>query len=323
MLEVPAILLLNCVGSYFFSIIEHLKGMCNGKGDNISLYYLAKGHLKYKSLNIENKKNPWVYQPMIIQDSSQRELEIGQKFYDFLNEKVNVEIQTVDIGNNSELLFHYIQNKLDDYHYFICNVDEYFIPSSTKFYGKCHNKHFLLIKEVDQKNKKLIIIDSEKNKLVSLLYEDIERAVIGSVFKKKECIFVDGSNYQDFDNVIEDKHNKMLLFESHRYFPNLIYDMQQKAQMLDSDRMYYYLGYYYTILSKVVPYYHMVGMLYGKKKEKILVKANELINQLNFLRNFMLFKSMQGDYSYSSVLKKIYNILLLENELYKEILNYQ
>lgn len=85
MISIPSVLLINCVGSYLYSIMEHL----NSKGEiNGTLFYLRQGLLKYNALQMDYVKqkyhdNPWGYQPIKIENQEGKSLEIDDFFSNF------------------------------------------------------------------------------------------------------------------------------------------------------------------------------------------------------------------------------------------------
>ena len=68
MFECPKVLFINCLGSYFYSILQSIGGTIAEKE---LLCYLSSGALRYEKLNPDEvyekyKQNPWGYQPIKI-----------------------------------------------------------------------------------------------------------------------------------------------------------------------------------------------------------------------------------------------------------------
>ncbi|WP_270564202.1 hypothetical protein [Clostridium beijerinckii] len=307
MIEIPSILMLNCLGSYFYSIV---RSMSQSESEHSLLYYLSSGALTYEELSLENVRkkyqdNPWGYQPIVIKNTEDTPLLIDDNFFKYLFEKHNIIVETIDMNKNDNLIANLIANT--SYGRFtICNVDEYYIPESPKFYKKQHNKHFLLIKSIDLKKLELEIIDSEKNHTFFITFEDMERAVYQSKYKKKLLYKIDCSSYTDKVNkreVLENFKNNINLND---FVLPLIEDMSNKLTLNECD--YFYRGYYYTILSKVIPYSQMTYHLLKDNKIDFYDKAEKLTNEWKMLCNFMLFKMHKNNNSFDSIVKKLNKI---------------
>lgn len=319
MLEIPSVLLLNCLGSYFYSIVE-----CVGQpgSRHALLYYLSLGKLTYQALSPEEvqKKyadNAWGYQPVVIEDTQCNPLEIDSRFFNYLSEKHNVFVTEIDMNQND--LMYNLTNFTGDGQFSICNVDEYYIPASTTFYQKKHNKHFLMIKAVDQKNGMLEIIDSEKKQTYMMTFSDMEQAVYQSVYKRKLFYRIDCNSYADKTVRAEVLHNFLAMDRSLAHLTELINDVKIKLFSDDDRQKYYFKGYYYTILSKIIPYSQMVYHLLKDNDIEFKSKAEELVKEWRSLCSFMLFNMYKNNYKYDAVFKKLKNILEKEYEMERYI----
>lgn len=314
MLDIPAILMLNCLGSYFYSIVSYVS---HQNSENALLYYLSLGKLTFRSLVTEEVismygDNPWGYQPVILEDLEQKDLKIDHSFFKYLFKKHNIHVEILDFSSNANLI-----GQITSLHaknsFIICNVDEYFVPTSEKFYFKKHNKHFLLIKKIDHLNQSFEVIDSEKNKTINLKFSEMEQAVYQSFYKRKICYHVNCISYKDIIDRNEMLHNYLSLNSSCEYITQLINDIQDKSFL--SDFHYYYSGYYNTLLSKILPHALMKHHILKEHDVIFHDKAHELVLKWRNLCNFMLFKIQKKEISAEPLIKKLRDISKYELRL--------
>lgn len=304
--------MLNCVGSYFYSIVNHLSQ--NGNG-HAMLYYLCIGHLTYRNLHIENvlkkyNENPWGYQPIVILDSQGRTLEIDETFFDYLLKNHHVDVECLDM--NKKDLISCLKQKENQTVFTICNVDEYYMPYS-QFYQKSHNKHFVLIKEIVFKNSLLEIIDSEKNHTYQMTFDDMEQAVYKSIYKRKILYQIDGSHYENKLDTKKLIYNLLPL--DHVYLQELMKDAETKL-LYSSDRQeYYFKGYYYTIMSKIIPYYKMLTCLLLDNNSKYYRSYLDLVSEWKNLSKYMRLKIYRGENGYTKFMKNLDIIYCKENTI--------
>ena len=99
MLKNSEVLFINCIGSYYYSIFQHIN---NFEWPDV-LLYLARGKLVYKKLDMKEiyKKysdNPWGYQPIRIETfRDQEELKIDSEFYKFVSDNCRVKTERKEI----------------------------------------------------------------------------------------------------------------------------------------------------------------------------------------------------------------------------------
>ncbi len=305
MLEMSSILLLNCLGSYFYSITNHLSQ--NGNG-NAALSYLSLGRLTYCHLSVEKlrvrfNENPWGYQPVTIVDSQNQALKINNAFFSYLTDKYHIDVHSLNM-NNMDLIdcFKMTDNQAS---FLICTIDEYYM-SQSKFYHKLHNKHFILIKTIFFEESIIEIIDSEKNCTYRISFDEMERAIYQSIYKRKILYWIDGSHYEDCLDKPKLWKNSMTF--DYGYLSDLIKDVEIK-QREASTNSYYYEGYYYTILSKILPYYQMLENMLRDNQNQSYQFCVELIAEWKNLTKYMRFKLYQRNYDYDQLLNKLYRIL--------------
>lgn len=306
MLETPLILLLNCLGSYFYSIINHLSQ--NGT-NNAALSYLSLGRLAYRRLSIEElrvkfNENPWGYQPVAILDSKNQPLEINDGFFRYLTENCYIDVRSLN-ANNIDLI-EYFKTTDNQTSFLICTVDEYYMMHS-KFYHKSHNKHFVLIKSIFLEDSLIEIIDSERNRTYKIPFDGIEQAIYKSIYKRKILYQVDGRYYKDCSGKLKFWKNYVTL--NYDYLLGLIDDVEIKRKEGAGNSRYYYEGYYYTILSKILPYFQMIENMLQENQNKYYQSCVDLIAEWKNLIKYMRFKLYQGNYEYDQLLKKLNRIL--------------
>lgn len=300
MFEYTSVLFLNCLGSYLYSIIKTVGGE---EASDVFLEYLAKGRLSYENLNLEAifakyKNNPWGYQPIKIKNFHNEDLTINIDFFDFLYQSFNIVIQIVNISN--------VNNVLNDNKdlFCICNVDEYYVPSSPNFFQKKHNKHFLLIDTIDTNQKCVQLIDSERATPVILSFEELDDSIKKSVYKKMLVYKVDCTNYKLNKHCSRDSLN-LFIFKSP--IDAMIKLMKEMNELTNSNTMleYFFQGYYYTLLSKFTPYFMMRNIELRKINQKFYLESKEITQDLKSLVNFMRFKIYKHQYDLNPILNRM------------------
>lgn len=172
----------------------------------------------------------------------------------------------------------------NDTSFLICTVDEFYLKKS-KFYNRKHNKHFLLIKSIDYKNETIEIVDSEKNSLYSISFEEIEIAVQNSIYKRKKVYRVNGEKYKSNYSLQMQAKDEMRLNSD--FIIDMINDIKRKKN--SSEFYYYYKGYYYNIISKIIPYCNMYLKINIKdivchEKLKTIISEWKNLSKIMYLR---------------------------------------
>lgn len=302
----PSILLINCVGSYLYSIMEHLS-----KEDNVNgtLYYLAQSKLKFQRLSMEEvqekyKQNPWGYQPIKIVNQSGNDLEIDDLFFTFLHNHYHIKIDKFDAEKFQ--LMDLLLTVNNETSFLICTVDEMYLENSV-FYKKRHNKHFLLIKNVDFVYNTVDIVDSEKNRIYTLKFDEIKKAIMNSLYKRKVIYRVDGQKYKS-DLAVQMKRNTISMMHADAdYFDDLIADIENKKKDEIFKFEYYYRGYYYNIVSKIIPYYFMCTEIY--ESNSIICKFYQnIVTEWKRLAKYMKLKMYRNDMDGETLIRKIEKI---------------
>ncbi|MBN1604003.1 MAG: hypothetical protein JW915_20500 [Chitinispirillaceae bacterium] len=322
MLQNPSILFFNCLGSYFYSIVEYM-GKPGKK--HALLYYLCGYKIIYKRLILDEVKekyadNPWGYQPVSIIDTKNQPISINNDFFTYLYNTHNIIVKKIDMVGQEGLVDYIIRNN-GKYCFNICHVDEYYIVNSLKFYMKKHNRHYLLVKHADPQKRMIEIIDSEKNNTYTVMFEELSQAFYQSIFRRKAYYQVDCSAF-------EDKVDRQLILQTYfstspscAYLLPFMEDMEEKLATGYGDSQYYYRGYHYTVLSKIIPMVQMRNHLFADDKHMDAVKlTHDLSVEWRDLSNFMLYKINRNDYTFVSLRKKLDRIYVKEREL-EELLN--
>lgn len=306
MLNIPSVLLVNCVGSYFFSVTEKLSG---GMGTNIALSYFSEGKLEYIEQDLEivkakYKDNPWGYQPVKIINNEKKSIEIDADFFDYLSKNAGLKIKKINIELEDIVS---VFNKVDNETSFvICTVDEFYL-SKSKFFEKKHNKHFLLIKDMDFINNKFEIIDSEKNRTYQLDLCEIRSAITMSAYKK-ELFLINGSDFFMQPQISRNNDFSMDTL----FIEKLIEDIKKRKNR--SDFIYFYQGYYYNINSKVIPYYVMKEN-FNKDIPQVNEAYKKILSEWKRLSKNMYFKICRGHISGEELIDKlIYIVKIYQNE---------
>lgn len=315
MLSNPKILFLNCLGSYFYSIVGYMEKLTTG---NSLLHFLSGNSLKFEKLNLNEiqKKysdNPWGYQPLSIINTTGEIVKIDFHFFDYLKKIFNIKVEKIEMSNNKALLDYLICDNID-YCFHICKVDEFFLKNSQNFYMKNHNKHYLLIKKIDTAQKRIDIIDSEKNNIYTISFEELYQAFYENEFHTKIYYRINCSEF--ISNVDYRESMQIFLASTHstNYLMSLLCEMEQMLNSKDIKKEYFYKGYRYTILSKIIPMVEMKKYLFSKYPDENIINLLNILSSLwNELCTFMLHKISHNDFSFLPLQKKISKIYELED----------
>ena len=311
MIKKPNVLFLNCLGSYFCSIVDSLDKENQGS----VLCYLAGVHLEYKSLKLQDIKekyheNPWGYQPIQLNDQYGNTISIDNDFFSYLQKEFNIEIIKDNRGLVDYLL---IANYMNSF--LICNVDEYYIPIDNQYYNNIHNKHFLLVRKYDKLLKKVEVIDSEKNKPYIIALNDFENAFYSNFFMNK-LYLVNGQNYVNRIDMKCVRNRIEYLRNNNNWLYGLIGDIKIIIQNQNIEFGYYYTGYYYNILSKVIPFFKMIQYVLKKTKSINHDMVDDVLRELKYLCGYMRIMLNKNNCKIDSLVYKLNNIAMLLEQLY-------
>lgn len=318
MLECPNVLFLNCLGSYFYSIV---KAVGDERAIRELLIYLSTARLSYECLDLKTvyanyKQNPWGYQPIRLKNNENSNLAINADFFTFLCDRFNIITQVADINCFNDLLNKLISNYSEGI-FTICNIDEYYVSSSHKFFRKKHNKHFLLIDKLYLEQDSIQLIDSEKDKPIRLTCKELIMAITQSAYKKNLLYSVDCSKYQLNTKSRSISWDLLISMYPGRAIYELIQEISANKSK-DLEMAYYFQGYYYTIMSKIIPYFLMLNILFQEFDQSLHTEVIELVRSLRNLINFMRFKIFKNQYDLNSILCKLQPIYDNCQLLYKK-----
>lgn len=304
MLKVPDILFVNCIGSYYYTILQHLNEQSKY---NELLLYLSEGKLVYQQSDMEENykkhgEDSWGYQPVKILDSMEKIINIEDSFYDFLEQKLKINVKKEEIVKNGNIEQHLI-NHLKNNILTIINVDEFYIPTSKKSFNIKHNKHSLLIKEVDVSEKKITMIDSEESQTIDISFENLNRAVSLSAFKHNYMYMVETKNYKKKEYRISSQNDEILKKCNGDFIYPMLTDMREKMNL--DNAAYFFQGYYYNILSKIIPYTSMIHYMLLKNGSDDADKVLDILREWRVLCNFMQLKIRKKQYEYDFLERKL------------------
>jgi len=303
MLSPSPILFLNCMGSYFYSIFYHIS---KSGYEHTLLYYLSLGELKYLELSedeVYNKyaNNPWGYQPFTIINAAHESLSVDDIFYEYLSKWHNIQTTVIDL-NHCDLFDSLLTDRLLSEKFYICSVDEFFLPQS-KHYAKNHNKHFVLVKSIDYLKSCLEIIDSETNVTYILSFDELHNAIYKSVYQNRKMYSVNCTKFQNNLNIRLVLDN-FLKINQYDFLTGFLCDAHIK--LIDKkDKKYYLQGYYYAILSKALPYMQMIYHLLQDNEIILYQQYGKIVIDLTDLCRFMRFKIHRNDNLYDVLFNKI------------------
>ena len=308
MLKNSEVLFINCIGSYYYSIFQHIN---NFEWPDV-LLYLARGKLVYKKLDMKEiyKKysdNPWGYQPIRIETfRDQEELKIDSEFYKFVSDNCRVKTERKDIKKETDIKS-IILNGLQDGKYLIVNVDEFYIPTSKKKYNKYHNKHSVMVLDVNLDDSQMKLIDSEENCPIVISLEAFKNSISHSPYDNMYLYTISTKDYVSYSIKEERLFDAINGFCNSQYLDQILRDMEDNLNR--ENAAYYFQGYYYNIMSKIVPYMCMVryALLITRLCDRNVLDV--LINEYCGLCNLMRLKLYKNSISYDFMRKKFYEIM--------------
>ena len=303
MLEMPKILFLSCLGSYFYSIIQER----HNDDTNPLLYYLSGGRLQFVEKDIADVlrtkgNNPWRYQPVMLIRNNE-EIQINDNFFAFIKTMFNVDVVKCNALEK-------IIEDVDKGVFCICKVDEFHIKKSVKYYMRSSNRHYLLIRRVNKEKSKFEVIDSEMNAFYDVGFGELKRAVCDNEFKHKVYYRVDCKNYRL-------KNSFCVKYDNVKIDSSFIAEMREGLSIsVTEEQKYCFMGYRYNIISKIIPMFEWRKLfmeLVGDEQKGAMVSA--LLKKWRNLNIFMLYKIQHADYDIEAVqkkLKEIENLCALE-----------
>lgn len=297
--------------------MSHLEG----SNENSLLFYLFGCRLGYCKPDPETARekyssNPWGYQPIVVYNKLNMPVDIDAELFAYFMDNYGISIEKLDMSEDSSLIERLINN-FSHNSYSVCKVDEYYLRNSDRFYRKQHNRHFLLIKNILTDHKALEVIDSEKNSPYLVGYQELDWAFYNSIFRKKELYSIDCSLYINaVDTSYINTHAKTAGYSSF-YLEPLIQDIAEKRQQNDPlDIGYYYQGYRYNILSKIIPMATMRACAFSCWNDTgVAQKCRNLVNEWKSLCTFMQYRISQGNLSFDPIMGKLLKINNHEKEL--------
>lgn len=317
MLKKPHLLFINCIGSYYYSIFQHLS---NSERTEL-LLFLVDGKLEYKTLDEQEVRtsyheNPWGYQPIWIVNKLQNQLKIDERFYRFLNDTFHIRVDKKNAKIEKDIV-NTINENMKNGIYSIVNVDEFYVPTSQKCYGRYHNKHSLMVLEIDSDKGIITLMDSEENHAVEIELKDFKKSVTQSKYENTYLYLINTNKYSPI--LVDEKLTSEVIirFCDCQYIDQLLRDMSYKFE--DKNALYYFRGYYYNILSKVIPYLCMVQYILSLSTLGKSDLLEELIYEYRKLCDFMRLKIVKHTISYEFMYKKLSDIKLKYSNVINEL----
>ena len=131
--------------------------------------------------------------------------------------------------------------------------------------------------KIDLKEKSVRLIDSENARPIILKYEELNSCIVKSLYKNKLLYTIDYKGYK------LNNYSSTCFFNLNMLF-SLMYSMQElmmemiEIQNKNEKIEYYFCGYYYTILSKIIPYFIMITALLQKDDENLYLHMYHMLH---------------------------------------------
>lgn len=286
---------------YYHQLLAGLKAFDTDKDEVLlSFFTLIKKDFKVKEINFNDRK----------------------KFLKTRNYKIHL------CNLNKEKI---IKN-LDNRYPVILGIDDFYLESKEETYLKIHEPHFLLVYGYDLDNNIFYVIEHDYRNDYN--YKEKELSIDNVLFanekfkyiskKKRVCKVLIPSKQKRNINFKYIKHK--YLIKSHN---NSLKNLNKLKEIL-LDNLYQILE-YSDILSnyfgKLKEQYHLLtqtnlicdNVQLTEKINKVIINYSMILSVLwktNYLKNISFIEK-----NITTIINKIYEVILLEKEIYKELLN--
>ena len=286
----------NCEGTYLFYVMNNKYGIENSYIFFADMYqggqFYVSSERKNYSMCMQKNENPWFYQPIIFSGLD----------YDNYFQKLS------NNGIESKILY---RQEIKDVYKGICDglngfdatlicVDEMYLPYS-KFYGKMHNKHLLMI--IGIANDLVYVIDSEFTKIIKVPYVDILKSFSSEYYKHMYFKLIKLEDELIYKKV-EDNKKSGLVCDLSLHCLREIYGILECFKEEQYKQWKYVLeGLRFNLIFKVLPCYR--SMYYVTKYSLVSMEAES--NKLT--TKIMLLEKMANYFTYTikkSTLNKEY-----------------
>lgn len=209
-------------------------------------------------------ENPWNYQPYIIGNQIITINSIFKQYIAFVHENFGIVVSEEKSDN--------ILEQIKDDNYYIVAVDELYLKNS-KFYKIMHNKHFILIKKVEET--KVCYVDSETMCKYVVGKEELEDAVYKNEMDDRTYVI---DMHQSFER--EFKNQKV------EYSSRLPYLETELYTNLGQDEavLFYLEAIRLSITFQIQPYLRMKIKYCGYRGERLYVLYEQLIKYMLMCR---------------------------------------
>lgn len=271
----------NCEGTYLFYVMNNKFGIDNTYIFFANIYkggrFYVPSEKKDYSVYIEKYDNPWFYQPIVFSNLN---------YDDYVQTSLNNELK-------NEIVYRYrikdvykaICDGLNEFDATLISVDEMYLPHS-KFYGKIHNKHLLLV--VGVINELVYVIDSEFTKIMEVSYIDILKAFSSEYYKHMYFKFIKLEDELIYKRIEDNKKLDMICDLSLDCFQEIygVLDCFENEQ--DKQWKYVLAGLRFNLIFKILPCYRSIyyvikcsAILRGIELNKLEIKITLLEKMAN------------------------------------------
>lgn len=276
----------NCLGTYYQMILEG-NDYCN---EWLSIFQGYK--VRYKKLEVDQLiekygKNPWGYQPIEFYGSELFDFQKAIGNY-FNHANILLKIKKCEEVTPLKTL---IGDCLEQGNYLIINADEYYLKYMQEYYGSIHNKHFLLIEEVQDGC--VTVLDTEVGTTVKILFEDLERAAYSTAYHNMELYIIELPERKVSLNITFDVKEEMeKALDSMYWYEDFFYDLN--SRLASENRNYYLQGISFAISFKIVPYLQWLMYLTisdtGRSGESVLTALKNHIIDWKKIRYILMME---------------------------------
>lgn len=231
---------------------------------------------------IEKNKNPWTFQPIIFETDNHEKLNFELLISKLLT-NINIRVETIR-REQVEDIFKFLKSIISEKKVFLINVDEFYMPTSVPFYGKQHNKHFILVENIV--NNVVTFIDSEYStkKIVGL--NSLIDAFNSNYFRNMVCKIINTKEMKiEQDNFRNNELCEMYIKSS---WKNTLLNSISSITKDDKIKHFVYCGISLNLRFKLIPYINFLQSRCDdysvKERLKLeLVRMNKLVLLLSYL----------------------------------------
>lgn len=296
----------NCEGTYLFYVMNNKYGIDNTYIYFADLYqggrfYVPSEKKNYSIYYIEKDENPWFYQPIVFSDLD---------YDDYFQKSSNNGIKNKTVYRQKiKDVYKAICDGLNEFDATLICVDEMYLPHS-KFYGKMHNKHLLMI--VGIVNDLVYVIDSEFTKIVEVPYANILKSFSSEYYEHMYFKLIKLEDELIYKKIEDNKILGLVCDLSLDCFREIYGILEYFEEEQDKQWKYVLEGLRFNLIFKILPCYR--SMYYVIKCSAISreMELNKLVMKITLLEkmaNYFTYMIKRSTLNKGYIKKYLFQII--------------